>query len=351
MNVYDKLKATIRHFLALILMLAATASRGADFVITVSMDGMGSSYLQSLMEEGKLPALRQMMNQGACTTNARADYNITVTLPNHATMLTSRPIIGDGSHEWISNTNPSKGTTLHSNKGEYVASVFDVAHDNGRRTGLWATKSKFALFAISYDAEQGAPDSIGADNGRNKVDVFYRGKKATELTDNFITLMTSNPCHYSFIHFGDTDSAGHEFGWGSEQYRTALIKQDACVGRIMQLMTNHPALKNHSVLIVTADHGGNGIDHGDKMDSLNYTIPFCVWGVEVTKGDLYTLNAGVRATPGNGRPDYSTIPPPIRNGDVGNLGLSLLGLGPIPNSFINKKQDLRITPALKSDAK
>lgn len=334
----------MKNFLLLIVVLWATSSWGANFVITVSMDGAGAGYLQSLMEEGKLPALQQLMNQGACTTNARADYSITVTLPNHATMLTSRPITGDGGHAWISNTSPSKGTTLHSNKGEYVASAFDVAHDNGRRTGLWTTKSKFALFAISYDAEHGAFDTIGTDNGRNKVDVFCRAKKATALTDNFIELMATNPCHYSFIHFGDTDSAGHEFGWGSKDYRSALIAQDTCVGRIMQLMTNHPAMKNHSTLIITADHGGTGIGHGDSTDPLNYTIPFCVWGAGVSPGDLYTLNAGIRALSGSERPDYSALPQPVRNGDAGNLGLSLLGLGPIPNSSINNKQDLQVAP-------
>lgn len=332
---------SLRNALVLIAALLASLVQGSDFVITVSFDGMGASYLQSQIAAGKLPHLKQVVDQGAGTFNARADYDITVTLPNHTSMITSRPVEGAKGHNWTSNTDPAKGMTLHTKKGSYIASAFDVAHDNGRRTGLWATKTKFSLFKVSYDAEHGAPDTTGPDNGRNKLDVFVINNASPKLTGEFIGSMTNTPCNYAFVHFGETDGAGHTHGWGSEEYFAALVELDACLGRIMDMVTTNPVFKDRTTLIVTADHGGLGKGHGDATIPLDYTIPFYIWGAGVTHGDLYTLNQGTRASPGEGRPDYTAQPQPIRNGDAGNLALSLLGLGPIPGSSINTKQDLK----------
>ncbi len=334
----------MRNCLVLFLALFSIAARGADYVITVSIDGMGSCYLQPLLQAGRLPALAYISTHGAGTTNARADYDITVTLPNHISMLTSRPILDPQGHDWKSNTDPVTGMTLHSNKSAYVASAFDVAHDNGRRTGLWSSKTKFSLFDISYDETHGAPDTTGPDNGRDKLDVFTYTKSASHLTESFCTEMTTNPCHYAFVHLGTTDSVGHAEGWGSDAYLAALEYMDSCISRIIALMTNNPALKDHCALIVTADHGGQGTRHSDATNRLNYTIPFFTWGAGVATGDLYTLNSDVRTSPGTDRPDYTAHPQPIRNSDAGNLALHLLGLGPIPGSVINARQDLRTSP-------
>ncbi len=331
------MRTTILFCLSL---LAGTLS-GADFVITISCDGMGSSYMQSMMDAGKMPNLQKFASEAAGTTNARADYDITVTLPNHVSMVTSRPILGKQGHNWKSNTDPKKGQTLHPANGITVSSVFDVAHDNGKRTGMWATKSKFSLFKVSYDAEHGAPDTTGPDNGRTKLDQFVYETASSNVTARFISDMTSHPCNYAFVHFGEADGVGHESGWGSDAYFNALMNLDACIGRIMNMVKTDPLLKNKTAVIVTADHGGELKQHAHPNNPLNYTIPFFVWGAGVTKGDLYRMNKATRSCPGYSRPGYAAKPQPIRNSDAGNLALSLLGLGPIPGSVVNAKQDLR----------
>lgn len=316
-------------------------ARGADYVIALSVDGLGSTYLQQRVAAGQLPHFKRLAAESAGTANARADYDITVTLPNHTSMVTSRRIKEPEGHAWTSNTDPAKGVTIHSKKGTYVPSVFDVVHDHGLRTGVWATKTKFSLFKVSYDAINGAPDTTGPDTGRNKVDCFVIAKSAA-LAESFISTMATQPCHFAFVHFGDCDAAGHAMGWGSNDYNSALIAVDGYLGRIMDLIATNPALKGKTDLIVTADHGGEGKDHSDAAKSIDYTIPFYVWGAGVSHGDLYALNTATRQEPGENRPDYSDLKQPVRNGDVGNLALSLLGLPSIPGSMIDVKQDLRV---------
>ena len=309
------------------LLLVAGFVQASEYVIAVSVDGMGAVYMQRLLDAGQLPHFRQIETEGACTGNARADYDNTVTLPNHTTMLTSRPVKAAGGHMWTSNTDPAAGMTIHTNAGQYIASVFDVARTNGRRTGLWSTKTKFSLFAISYHP-----------------DVFCHEKDSATLTTNFLAVMQSQPCHFAFVHFGGTDAAGHATEWGSDRYSSELVMVDDCLGRMMALMTSNPVLKGKTTLIVTADHGGKGNNHADSAEPLDYTIPFLTWGVGVTAGDLYAMNPATRRAPGTGRPDYAAKPQPIRNGDVGNLALSLLGWNAIPGSRINVRQDLRLSP-------
>ncbi len=312
----------------------------SQYVIQISVDGLGSSYLSSLINNGQVPNIIRIKNQGVSTLNARDDYDITVTLPNHVTMVTARPIMGSTGHNWTSNNDPLAGQTIHSNKKSYVAGVFDVAHDNGLRTSMYASKSKFSLFETSYNAANGAPDTTGADNGRDKIDTYvYSG--SSSITTSFIHDMGLNPFNYSFIHYTDGDTAGHSSGWGSTQYNNAIKAVDGYLGQILTMIDSSPALSGRTTIIFTADHGGSGKDHSVASNQLNYTIPFIVWGAGAAENkDLYSLNMGRRLDPGTGRPAYSENLQPVRNGDGANLALKLLGLGAIPGSVINNTQNL-----------
>src|SRR5690242_3909246 len=154
----------------------ALAAGPAEHVITISVDGMGASYMQNLIDAGKLPNMQRLRAEGASTINARTDYDYTITLPNHTCMVTSRRVMGEEGHNWTNNGDPKPGQTLHSNKGAHVASAFEVAHDAGLRTGMWATKTKFSLFHESCKVAE------AAESQADRMDVFIRMNTAVALT-------------------------------------------------------------------------------------------------------------------------------------------------------------------------
>jgi hypothetical protein len=222
-----------------------------------------------------------------------------------------------------------------------VASVFDVVHDNGLRTAMYATKTKFSLFDKSYNDANGALDTTGADNGKDKIDTYYYNASSSNITSSFVAAMTANPFNYTFIHYADGDAEGHDHEWGSVEYNNAIIAVDGYLRSIFDLVDANTTLKNKTVIILTADHGGKDKDHSNASEPLNYTIPFFVWGPCISKGyDLYALNSTSRLNPGTSRPTYTVSPQPIRNGDGANLALKLLGLTPISGSTINASQNL-----------
>ncbi len=330
----------------LIFLLWLTVSafgRNVEYVIHISVDGGGSNYIQSLIGGGELPYFQRFFAEGAGTFNARSDYDYTVTLPNHVTQVAGRGVEGVDGHNWTGNDDPEPDQTIHNNKGSYVAGVFDVVHDNGLRTGMFASKTKFSLFDTSYNAVNGAVDVTGADNGRAKIESYVFDEDTSALTDSLITAMRSDPFNYAFVHYADPDAAGHGSGWGSAEYNDALAAVDGYLGRIFDMVESDAALKGKTAIVLTADHGGGEFGHDDPADPLDYTIPFGVWGPGVTPGaDLYAINGPTRLDPDEGRPPYSDPMQPIRNGDAANLELQLLGLPSVRGSTINAAQDLAV---------
>jgi hypothetical protein len=264
-------------------------------------------------------------------------------------MLTGRPVLLPSGapamthHGYTSNGNPPLTETLHgfTTPDWYKASAFDVAHDAGRSTGLYASKYKFAIYDQSYNATNGADHP----NGRDKIDGFANPEVTATMQTQLLTDLAANRFNYTFVHYADCDDAGHTVGWGTPTWNVALTTVDGYIGQLFNLVETDSTLASKTAIILSADHGGAGTGHSTATAATNYTIPFFVWGAGVAHGDLYALNPGTRTDPGTGRPDYNAAGQPIRNGDGGNLALSLLGLGPIPGSLINASQNLRVDAA------
>ncbi|HEX7506775.1 MAG TPA: alkaline phosphatase family protein [Polyangia bacterium] len=320
--------------------------RASRRAILVSVDGLGAYYLQRQFDQGKLPNFAALGRAGTSTLNARTDYEYTITLPNHTSMLTGRPVSADDAlpdtayHGWTTNSDVDFSVTLH-NAGNpnlsYVASVFDVVHDHGMSTCLYSGKTKFTLFSNSYNAENGAPDTTGDNDGRNKVDRVAIMDHRTDLVINTaVGDLAGGACDFAFIHIADTDWVGHAEGWGSEAWLSTLDTIDDWIGRIAKFADPRETSEPYA-LVVTADHGGIDYGHSDATLPIDYTIPFYILGPGLPPGtNLYALTGPRRADPRDTRPRYSAPLQPVRNADAANLITTLLGLPPVPGSFMHE---------------
>jgi hypothetical protein len=335
--------------------LSPAHSLAAEHVIHISVDGLNAKLMQDFIDSGNGPNFKRFQDEGAWTTNARADYTQTNTLPNHTCMFTGRPVRQPEGmpntvhHGFTDNDGPKRSHTLH-NQGnpnvDYIASVFDVVHDAGMSTALYASKSKFDIYDQSYNQNNGAKHK----HGRDKIDEYVQEddgapRFSETLNERFLEDMAKNHFNYAFVHYRDPDTSGHALGWGSGGWFRALESVDGYLGKVFELVESDEKLKGRTAIILNTDHGGFEYGHGNEKKADNYTIPVMVWGAGVGRGDLYAMNRRSRTDPGKERVEYGEHDQPIRNGDTGNLAMSLLGLGPIPGSVINAKQDLRVSLA------
>lgn len=297
----------------------------SPIVIAISVDGLNPRAIAAL--GAAVPSFRRLAVEGASTRNARTAYEQTDTLPNHASMLTGRPIDGPAGHHLTFNRDD--GSWLEALNTGYVPGIFDVAHDNGLTTALYTSKAKFRVLIRSWDANHGAADVTGKDDGHDKLDTALLRRSSAPLVRSLIHGLRSAPTNLSFLHLAEPDLVGHQSGFMGPEYLDAVVEVDHFLGRILTAVSARPELRDRTTVIVTADHGGDGVGHRMPDDPDNYTIPFYVWGVGVAAGaDLYALNPA-RADPAGSRPGYHA-PQPIRNLDLAQLSLSLLGLPGLP---------------------
>ena len=306
-----------------------------DHVILISVDGLRSDAL--LTNQAKSFRNFQRLLTGSYTLNGRTDCDFTVTLPNHIGMLTSRLTNEDGGHHYTENGTPSEETRLIDADGKTIDSIFTVTAANEVHSSLIASKKKFILFKQSY--------------GEMIDDYFIDSNGDKQMTHLLNDLKShSRQRSFNFIHFLPTDVAGHTYGWNlspDSKYMQSVAAVDALLGDLFDYLDANPEYSERTAIVLTADHGGGAPHHnhhGIGHLSINYVIPFITWtGDGQVKADLIALNSATHRDPGidDPRPQIGRLPV-IRNADVGNLCLSLLGMPSIANSTRNTQQSIVI---------
>ncbi len=307
----------------------AAALAGAEAppprVLAISVDGLRSDTVERLGPDDT-PALHRLLAEGAGTLDARTARERTETLPDHTTQLTGRRVdAGRGGHGVTWNEH-RPGTTVQRAAGGPVRSVLSEVRRAGLDTAVFVAKQKLSLFRRSWP---------------RAVDRFVLEPDSAALVRRARRDLARHDRALTFVHLPDPDAAGHAHGFGSAAYDDAVRRADRLVGRLLARVESTPRLAAAVRVVLTSDHGGTGTRHDDARRAVNYTVPFVAWGPGVDAADLYDLNPDYRA-PGDGRPGYGRARQPVRNGDLANLALDLLGLPAVPGSQMNAEQDLDV---------
>ncbi|QUE53153.1 alkaline phosphatase family protein [Luteolibacter ambystomatis] len=268
----------------------AEAAR-AEHVFIISFDQASPAGI----EKAEMPLFKKMAAEGAHTWEA---YTIvpSLTLPSHTSMLTG---VGIQKHQvdW-NNYQPEKGVVK-------VPTIFALAKQKGLGTAMFVAKEKFQHL-----------------NQPGTVDTFVYPKDdetCGSVARRFAEEVVKSKPALCFIHFGDPDVKGHEFGIYSPEKMQAYTDTDKAL-KVIRDAVDKAGLTASSVFILTADHGchdikdKNGITRGTHGDSSpdDVTIPWVAWGKGVKPG--------------------ATITAPVVQYDTAATALWLLGV-PVPEGF------------------
>jgi len=221
-------------------------------VVLISIDGLRPDAIDTF----GATTIQRLAREGRYTYEATTILP-SKTLPSHTSMLTG---FEPERHGVLWNTG---ATARDTDVGR--STIFAQARRQGYVTAAFFSKSKFHTLQA-----RGTLDYTQAPGGW-----FGRWDDERTATDVETYLSRARP-HLLFVHLGGPDRAGHADGWMSPAYGRAVAVSDAVVARLVTAASQAFGPDGFT-LILTADHGGHGRDHGSD-DPRDVTIPWVAWG-------------------------------------------------------------------------
>ena len=295
-------RLNIRIAAAFALALAAPAAalagddekptRVSEHVVIISIDGLRPDAI----DEFDARTLERLMREGAYSLQAQTILP-SKTLPSHTSMLTGVDA-DDHGITWNSDQTEEHGHVD-------VPTIFALAHEAGYRTAAFFSKTKFHHLEVPKSLDHVRSPEGGLLTGR------FTWQRTVRMVEDYLESDADAP-NLMFVHIGEPDYAGHVYGWMSGTYGLAVRQADSAVAEIIDEANDRFGAGNYT-LIVTADHGGHGRDHGSS-DPRDTTIPWIIWGKGVQVGAAL---------------------PAIRTMDTAATALWMLGIA-TPTEFVGK---------------
>lgn len=231
--------------------------------LIISIDGCRPDVLL----RANAPRIRDMVDHGSFTFWARSTA-VCLTLPTHVSMLTGalpeqHAILWNGDLDFKTPVYPR------------VPTLFELAKKAGYTTALVAGKSKFDILNKPGTIDWGHfPDEAKSNDetvAAAAIEIIHQHKPSV-----------------LFVHFPNTDVAGHGKGWDTPEQLAAIAGADKCVGQVLDALAEEKVL-DQTVVILTADHGGAGRTHGAD-DFRSRHIPWIVMGPGIRQNYDLTMN-------------------------------------------------------------
>lgn len=245
----------------------------ASHVIIVSIDGLRPEAIPAA-QAGRLMAL---IEQGASCSKAET-ITPSVTLPSHTSMLTGLEF---SRHGVVWNTYRSGSIEQQT--------IFSLCAGAGYSTAMLFSKDKFHYLIVPGSVhwvygpvrpevappfedvtqafglnrrERGSEESVSLPSGAMLPEpaVGLRRTSARGIAKAFAEEWATRRYHLTFIHFRETDAAGHSGGWMGAEYLQALEKIDEALGIVIDAV-RASGVWERTAIIVTSDHGGSGKGH------------------------------------------------------------------------------------------
>lgn len=255
----------------------AAAAPLAEHVFLISIDGGAPAGIR----QGQMPVLQRLVREGAVSWTAQT-IRPPLTLPAHASMLTG--VLMEKHNITFNHWSPTNSTVR-------VPTVFTAAKAAGLTTAMFVGKEKFrhlaqpgAVDEFYYDTEHDVV--VMKSDGGDKVVKKEGNIFAVQVATNAASYIVRHKPRLCFIHFTDTDTIGHEFGWGSREQLKAFAETDRALGIVVQAIKK-AGLARRCVILISADHGGHARGHSQGLPE-DMTIPWIAWGKNVRRNFTIT---------------------------------------------------------------
>ncbi len=254
-----------------VVVLFADVAYAGNKVLIIGIDGAGGSYvadaitpnLDALASEGT--ARYDFLNEGALTPNPPEGYGASGV--NWSTILTGASA---AHHGVVDNSFSGNNFVSYPHFFKYVkqfdSDLYTASLANWTPINTEIVPDEYADLEIGYDS--------GTDEEQDAL-----------VKSDAVALLQSNlDPDIVFLHFDEVDGAGHSSSWGSPQYVAAIEIVDSLVGEVMTALNSRSGVISGDedwLVMVTADHGGQGYSHFASQGPINWEVPFVVSGPSV----------------------------------------------------------------------